>query len=202
MKRRLPSTAICRKEVHRSYSTYYERAFARAGFNVDRVTELEGTDVRNLLPASDHLVFRLTPLTVPVARVSLLIKTCHMEWRTIERQVRHLVGQLERPGQFVEKVVVVDPWAGPFARQYERPDAVAHQEAMARLLGDGVIDRVVQAPTDPGVIRETYLRWFGTEARREPLGQWPAAVRHAVRVRLLPRRLRSPGGQRPPDPPE
>ena len=153
----------CRKEVHRSYATY-ERAFARAGFGVDEVIELEGADVRNLLPASDHLVFRLTPLPVPVPGVSLLIKTCHMEWRTIERQVRHLVGQLESPLQFLEKVVVVDPWAGPFARQYDRPDAEAHQEALARLLGDGVIDRVVLAPTDPDIIRATYLKWFGAEA--------------------------------------
>jgi glycosyltransferase involved in cell wall biosynthesis/SAM-dependent methyltransferase len=154
-----------RKEVHRSYATY-ERAFSRAGFSIEGVTELEGTDVRNLLPASDHLVFRLAPLPlpVPVARVSLLVKTCHMEWRTIERQVRHLVGQLESPLQFVEKVIVVDPWDGPFARQYDRPDAAAHGEAMERLLSDGVIDRVVQAPSDPDIIRATYLNWFGTEA--------------------------------------
>ena len=153
----------CRDEVHRSYANY-RQAFSKAGFGVDRVIELEGTDVKNLLPASDHLVFRLTPLPALGPRVSLLIKTCHMEWRTIERQVRHLVGQLESPLQFVEKVVVVDPWAGPFARQYERPDAEAHGEAMARLLRDGVIDRVVRAPLDPDIIRATYLKWFGTES--------------------------------------
>ena len=156
-------TGNCRDEVHRSYATY-ERAFSKAGFGVDRVIELEGTDVKNLLPASDHLVFRLTPLPAQGPRVSLLVKTCHMEWRTIERQVRHLVGQLESPLQFVEKVVMVDPWAGPFARQYERPDAEAHGEAMARLLRDGVIDRVVRAPMDPDIIRATYLKWFGTES--------------------------------------
>ena len=49
-----------RNEVHCSYSTY-RQAFSNAGFSVDSIIELEGTDTRNLLPASDHLVFRLTP---------------------------------------------------------------------------------------------------------------------------------------------
>ena len=152
-----------RNEVHRSYSAY-KQAFSNAGFSVDSVTELDGTDTRNLLPASDHLVFRLTPLPVDGPRVSLLIKTCLMEWRTIERQVKHLVGQLETPMQFAEKLVVVDPSDGPFARQYDRADPEAHREAMARLLEDGVIDRVVQVPGDPEVIRATYRKWFGVES--------------------------------------
>ena len=47
-----------RKEVHRSFSTY-ERAFADFGFRTAGVTELDGVDTGSLLPASDHLVFRL-----------------------------------------------------------------------------------------------------------------------------------------------
>lgn len=56
---------------------------------------------------------------------------------------------------------VVDPAAGPFARQCERPDAVAHQEALALLFGDGVTHPVVRAPLDPNVIGATYMKWFG-----------------------------------------
>ena len=115
--------------MHRSLSTY-RRAFINAGFHVDGTFELEGTDTGALLPSSDHLVFRLKPAPMDGPRVSLLVKTCVMEWRTIERQVRHLVEQLETPLQFAERVVVVDAYAGPFARQYDEPDPEAHRAAM------------------------------------------------------------------------
>ena len=152
-----------RREVHRSVSTY-RRAFINAGFHVDGVIELDGTDTGALLPSSDHLVFRLKPAPMDGPRVSLLVKTCVMEWRTIERQVRHLVEQLETPLRFAERVVVVDTYAGPFARQYDEPDPEAHQAAMETLLSDGVVDRVVYAPDDPAVIRATYRKWFGAES--------------------------------------
>ena len=121
-------------------------------------------DTKSLLPASEHLVFRLAPVPTCGPRVSLLIKTCVMEWRTIERLVRHQVGQLETPVRFMEKVVVVDTFEGPFARQYDRPDPEAHRAAMERLLTDGVVDRVVYAPTDPEMVRAVYRKWFGAES--------------------------------------
>ena len=152
-----------RREVHRSISTY-RRGFTDAGFRVTAITELDGVDTGLLLPASDHLVFRLAPELTGGPRVSLLIKTCVMEWRTIERLVRHQVGQLEIPVRFLEKVVVVDIFQGPFARQYDRPDPEAHRAAMDRLLSDGIVDRVVYAPTDPETIRAVFRRWFGAES--------------------------------------
>ena len=152
-----------RKEVHRSFSTC-QRAFAGAGFRTAGVVELDGTDTGSLLPASDHLVCRLEPVPADGPRVSLLIKTCLMEWRAIERTIRHQVGQLETPLKFVEKVVVVDTFEGPFARQYDRPDPDSHRAAMERLLEDGVVDRVVYAPTDPETVRAVYRKWFGAES--------------------------------------
>ena len=157
------SSGNTRREVHRSNSTY-RRAFINSGFHVEGVIEFDGTDTDTLLPSSDHLVFRLTPAPVDGPRVSLLIKTCVMEWRTIERQVRHLVDQLETPQWFVEKVVVVDSYAGPFAREYDEPDPEAHQGAMERLLSDGIVHRVVYSPDDPAVIRSTYRKWFDMES--------------------------------------
>ena len=157
------STGNRRTEVHRSL-TEYRRAFMKAGLSVDGVLELEGTDTRSLRPASGHLVFRLSPSPEPAPRVSLLIKTCLMEWKIIERLVRHQVAQLEEPVAFVEKVVVVDPSEGPFTRQYEEADADAHRGAMDRLVEDGVVDRVVYAPNDPAVLRCTYRKWFGVES--------------------------------------
>ncbi len=152
-----------RDEVHHSLSAY-RKAFAKAGLRIDAIRELDGADIRELRPASDHLVFDLCPVSPEDPNVSLLIKTCYMEWRTIERFVRHQIGQLEDPTRFGEKVVVVDPSPGPFLRQYDEPDAEAHRSAMDRLLRDGVVDRVVYAPEDPATIRDTYRKWFGAEA--------------------------------------
>ena len=123
-----------RREMHRSYSTY-RRAFAKARFHVESVTEFDGSGTEALLPSSDHLVFRLVPAPMDGPQVSLLIKTCVMEWRTIERQVRHLVEQLDTPVRFAEKVMVVDTYEGPFARQYDEPDPTAHRA------GNGAPDR-------------------------------------------------------------
>ena len=81
----------------------------------------------------------------------------------IERLVRQQVDQLETPVPFVEKVVVVDSFDGPFARQYDDPEPDAHRAAMERLLAGGVVDRVVYAPQDPAIIRATYRKWFGAE---------------------------------------
>ena len=134
-----------REEVHRSFTTY-KRAFANAGLRIEAVQELDGADTRALLPGSDHLVFRLRPAPGAWPKVSLLIKTCLMEWRIIERFVRHQVAQLEEPGRFHEKIVVVDPSEGPFLRQYEDPNAEAHRAAMNRLIEQGIVDRVVYAP--------------------------------------------------------
>ena len=157
------STGNRRTEVHRSLAEY-RRAFTKAGLKVNGVVELEGADTRSLRPASDHLVFRLSPSPEPAPRVSLLIKTCLMEWKYIERLVRHQVGQLEWPVGFVEKIVVVDPSEGPFSRQYEQADADAHRAVMNRLIEDGVVDRVVYAPQEPAIVRRTYRKWFGVES--------------------------------------
>ena len=157
------STGNRRPEVHRSLAEY-RRTFKKAGLKVNEVLELEGTDTRLLRPASDHLVFRLSPSPEPVPRVSLLIKTCLMEWKIIEHLVRHQVGQLEWPAGFVERIVVIDPSEGPFSRQYEEVNADAHRAAMDRLLEDGVVDRVVYAPQDPAIISSTYRKWFGVES--------------------------------------
>ena len=155
------STGNQRTEMHRSYDTY-RWAFAKVGLSVRDARELAGTDTRALLPASEHLVFRLCPMSA--SNVSLLIKTCLPEWRVIERLVRHQVRQLEGPATFAEKVVVVDPSEGPFLRQYAPTNAKAHRAAMERLLRDGVVDKVVYAQPDKDTMHSTYLKWFGVES--------------------------------------
>ena len=159
-----PSGGEWREEVHRPLGIY-RKAFAEAGLNTREIIELPTSDTANLRPASDYLIFRLEPAAKPAARVSLLIKTCYMEWKIAERLIRHQVERLEMSTPFVEKVVVVDTFEGPFLRQYEAPNPQAHRAAMRRLLEDGVVDRVVYAPTDPQIVRDTYIRWFGAESQ-------------------------------------
>ena len=161
--KRLVSNGNCRMEVHRSLDIY-RRAFTSAGLHIEDILELDGADTRSLRPASDHLVFKLGTMVGEGPRVSLLIKTCLMEWRIIERLIRHQVRQLDEPVSFAEKVVVVDPFEGPYSRQYDDPNPEAHRAAMDRLIEDGVVDRVVYPPQEHQAIRRTYRKWFDIES--------------------------------------
>ena len=151
-----------RTEIHRPLAAY-RRAFAKAGLRVDEIVELPATDLANLLPASDYIVFRLAPIA-PAPSVSLMIKTCYMDWRVAERLVRHQVAQLEKSFAFAEKLIVVDSSEGPFLRQYEDANPRAHAAAMRRLLADGVVDRAVYVPDAPRIMRGAYRKWFGAES--------------------------------------
>ena len=159
----MASTGGERVDMHRPLDAY-RRAFTGAGFTIESVAETDGTDLANLWHSSDFLIFTLKPLPAARPRVSLLIKTCYMDWRGIERLVRHQVSQLEQPGGFAEKIVVVDGKLDGFNRQYDDANPAAHRAAMDRLLADGVVDRVIYAPDDERIIRETYRRWFGASA--------------------------------------
>ena len=159
----MASTGGERIAVHRPLDAY-RRTFTGAGFTIESVAETEGTDVANLWHSSDFLIFTLKPVPAARPRVSLLIKTCYMDWRIVERLVRHQVMQLEQPGGFAEKIVVVDGRLDGFNRQYDYANPAAHRAAMERLLADGIVDRVIHAPDDEQVIRETYRRWFGASA--------------------------------------
>ena len=190
-----PSGGEWREEVHRPLGIY-RKAFAEAGLKTREIIELPTSDTANLRPASDYLIFRLEPAAKPAARVSLLIKTCYMEWKIAERLIRHQVERLERSSPFVEKVVVVDTFECPFLRQYEAPNPQAHRAAMRRLLEDGVVDKVVYAPTDPENRPRHIYKVVRRGIARNPRRRRTAAFRHAVRLRRLRRRLRSADGQR------
>lgn len=151
------ATGNQRTEVHRSCDIY-RRAFAKAGLFVRDVTETDGTDTLSVLPASEHLVFRLCPTPLGGPTVSLMIATRPAEWRSVERVVEHYVAQLEGPRTFAEKVVVVDMREGPSPLQ---PECVAHRDIMERLLRDGTIDHIVYVT--PDMVRSTRDAWFGAE---------------------------------------
>jgi hypothetical protein len=109
-----------------------------------------------------------------VREITLLVRTCQMEWATIEFQVEHLVKQLEGVRRFKEVVVVCDANVGPFTRQYDRADPKAQKLSLQRLLDRGIVDRVLWAPDDADTLRGVAERWFRCDtaepysARGEP----------------------------------
>ena len=53
-------TGNIKTEYHRPLSWYYD-LFSRCGFLIDYVTEIESVDIKNLLPSSEFILFRLNP---------------------------------------------------------------------------------------------------------------------------------------------
>lgn len=92
--------------------------------------------------------------------VTLLIKACAMDAATLAVQVPHLVGQLEHPRRFVERVLALDPFEGPFTRQHCPGDWPALLEQAEQLRKASWLDRVLVAPGDPEAVRSLNTRWF------------------------------------------
>lgn len=100
---------------------------------------------------------------VPLRReqqVTLLIKSCAQDADLLAEQVKHIVTQLTYPAEFFCKVLLIDPYTGPFLRQYTAGDLHRVQVIAQTLQDEGVIDEVWLAPTTETDIRATYHRWF------------------------------------------
>lgn len=172
-RKNIKKNATTRVDHHRPYS-WLKRILLRAGLEVQVAHETPATDIDVLAPGSEVLLLTLRPLPpVRPADVTLLIKASPQEWCTIEFQVKHIMGQLEGPQRFVQRIVVADTFLGPYARQYAEPDLDKFRAALARLVEEGVIDRVVWAPDPDEAIRGINRRWFGLDsaARRSANGQ-------------------------------
>jgi glycosyltransferase involved in cell wall biosynthesis len=94
------------------------------------------------------------------SNVTLLIKACAMDAATLAIQVRHIVGQLEHPRRFAERVLVLDPFRGPFLRQHCDGDWPRLLEESEQLSKAGWLDRVLVAPDDPQTTTALNERWF------------------------------------------
>ncbi|MCC6874789.1 MAG: glycosyltransferase [Sandaracinaceae bacterium] len=162
--KRVRATGTERRDVHRPLHVL-RRDLLRAGLVVESVTETETVDLDRLEPASDFMVLcaRATP---PGPKVSLLVRASAQEWRTLAVQVRHVVEQLEGPTAFHERIVVLDARRANFARQYDDPDLDAAREALAALVAEGTIDRVIDAPADGPQVAALNERWFAVAGDR------------------------------------
>lgn len=154
-----------RREFHRPLWKI-ERDLLRHGLGVERRIDSRTVDLDRFEPASDFLTLVCRPVRVdePTRRVSLLIKTCAMEAATIERQVTHLVGQLEGPRAFHERLLAIDSLRDGFMRQHSPADMEQLHRAAERLLKRGVIDRIIIGPDMGPEARRILRDWFAVES--------------------------------------
>lgn len=159
-------TAQPRQDVHRPLSKL-RRDLLRHGFVIDRTACDRTVDLERFEPASDFLALHCRPIPreSTTRDVTLLIRTCSMESETIERQVEHLVTQLEGPNTFTERLLIVDSKLDGFLRQHSAGRTAVHRAACTRLVEHGLIDRVLISPVDPAAIEATHRRWFGVTSQ-------------------------------------
>lgn len=93
--------------------------------------------------------------------VTLMLKACAQDWECLEQQIRHLTGELRSVLRFAKVVLLVDPYAGPFLRQYCSGDLPALLKAADRLTQQGWLNQVWVADDSPRSVISTYTRWFG-----------------------------------------
>jgi hypothetical protein len=99
----------------------------------------------------------------PAEDVTLLLKACAMDARDIRRQVIHIVDQLAQPRAFAQRVLLVDPFRGPFLRQHTSGDLDAVLVEAERLQHEGWLDAIWIGPTDADTIATTNRRWFDAD---------------------------------------
>ena len=178
-----------RAEFHRPLSRL-RRDLLRHHLIITEIRESQTVDFDRFEPASDFLLLRCQPVQIanPSREISLVIKTCALESKTIEVQVEHLVGQLESPRVFRERILAIDPKMDGFARQYRDivpSDLQELQNAAKRLVKRGLIDRIILGPTDPGELRSINREWFGLDlaashsARNTPMAAQLVAFENA-----------------------
>jgi hypothetical protein len=97
----------------------------------------------------------------PAGDVTLLIKACAMDAALALQQVRHLVGQLESPRRFARRVLLIDPFPGPFLRAYAPGDLPGLLGSARRLQDEGTLDEVWISPRESGLVAAVNADWFG-----------------------------------------
>jgi glycosyltransferase involved in cell wall biosynthesis len=101
------------------------------------------------------------PISLPCAdEVTLLIKCCAMDAAFLDGQVRYISTLLSKPRPFHEIILLIDPYEGPFLRQYADGDPALLMGQASRLLAAGLIDRILVAPSDGETVTATNARWF------------------------------------------
>lgn len=126
------------------------------------------------LPGFEHfygeLVAELHPLVKfpEVARlpcyghddVSLLIKCCAQDVGMLREQVLHLVGTLAGQTRFARRILLVDPFEGPYLREFDKGDLHALLKVADQLESESWVDEVWISPQDQRAVADVNARWF------------------------------------------
>lgn len=155
-----------RKEYHRPIE-FYRNLFSKYGLRVEQIVEGDGADLDTLMPISEHIIFDCKKISESQVfdNLSLLIKTNPMEYRSVYRNISHIVGSLEKGGRFVRKVVVADlTWTSERVRRYDLDDEETLRTELQRAKSNGLIDDIVYAETDDERIKNLYIKYFGVES--------------------------------------
>lgn len=130
---------------------------ALAGFDA-----FYGELMRSLHPACLLDTAEAVPPSKPSAHpdVTLLIKCCPQDVRSVRLQVQHLVSELGMRARFAKKVLLVDPFEGPYLRQFAEGDLSMLRDAVGLLHQAGLIDEVWEAPSDQVEIYKINQQWF------------------------------------------
>ena len=95
--------------------------------------------------------------------ITLLVKCCPQDAESLSVQIGHLVGELGARCRFANRVLLIDPFEGPYLRQYARGDLPEVLGVAERLRNEGLLDEVWVAPTSGVEAAEVNSRWFAAE---------------------------------------
>lgn len=155
-----------REEYHRPIE-YYVNLFKRNGLVIDSIIEGKGVDADTLLQIAEHLIFDCRKPKSPVVYkdCSLMIKTNPMEYRSIYRNIRHIVDSLENGGRFERRIVVVDLTQTEVrARKYDEDNIEKLCSEIERAKTNGLIDEIVYAKSDHEKMKSIYKKYFDVES--------------------------------------
>ena len=109
------------------------------------------------IPETIQLYF--DPINCTKEKVSLLIKTCSQDVKTIEQNIKHIVKQLSFPDSFHEIVISVDSKETDFLREYHSKGTLNDLTSILnKLIDECVVDRYILF--DEGHITDINKRWF------------------------------------------
>lgn len=151
-----------REEYHRPIE-YYRNLFSRNGFQIEQVAEGDGVNVDTLMPISEHLIFVCKKETnfTQYKDCTLLIKTNPMDWRSIYKNICHIVTSLEKFGQFEQRMVVVDlSEVKKRVRKYDCDNVDKLKEEILLAKENGLIDKIIFAEDDCSLKKKVYKKYF------------------------------------------
>ena len=151
-------------EQHRPVE-WYVRLLRKYGFDIIDSYETDGINTDNALAVGEHLVFvcRKAGTYIPMLDLSLLIKTCAMDYANIYESIRHIVSQLEYGCGFKERIVCVDVERITNGKEQTRTRAYSEDDfsklmlELHRAQNNGLIDRVVGSEDLDSAVYQKYF---------------------------------------------